>query len=47
MNEFMENLIGKTIGLVMECDVYPNGTGWGKVLRSLIDLDIYQPISRG
>lgn len=47
MNEFMGNIISKTIGSVMECDVCPDGMRWGEVLKVLIELDIYQPISRG
>lgn len=47
MNEFMENFIDKTIGIEKECDVCANETGWGKVFRVLVELDLHQPILRG
>lgn len=43
----MGNLTGKSIGLVKGCDVCEDGTGWGKVLRVLIEIDIHHPIPRG
>lgn len=44
----MGNFIGNnTIGLVKTCDVQNDGSGWGTVLRVLIELDLYKPITRG
>lgn len=47
MNKAKGNSIGKTIGTVMECDVNEEGIGWEKVIRILIEINIYQPIPRG
>lgn len=47
MNEDMGTLIGNTIELVKGCDIQSDESKWGKVLRVLIELDLYKPISRG
>lgn len=39
--------IGTIIGEVKECDVWDDGTRWGKALRVLTEFDITQPITSG
>lgn len=47
MNEVMVNDIGKTIEKVWECDVSgENGMRWGKMLRVLVEINLFQPICR-
>lgn len=47
MNEKFCIDIGNTIRQVKKCDVRLDGSGWGKVLRVLIGIDINQPITTG
>lgn len=41
MNEIMGNFIGKSIGMVQECDVGEDEIEWGKVLKSPYRDSIY------
>lgn len=47
MNEAKGTSIDNTIGTVIECDVDEEGTSWGKALRVLIEIDIFQSVPRG
>lgn len=47
MNETMAKQIGKTVGVVHECDVCDNKIGWGKYLCVLIELNLSLPITKG
>lgn len=47
INEKMDTLIGNAIGMVNECGVQNDGSGWGIVLGTLIELDLYKHINRG
>ncbi|XP_042983285.1 uncharacterized protein LOC122312689 [Carya illinoinensis] len=46
MNENRGKQIGNTIGVVEEVDVKEDGSGWGRFLRVLIDVDLYKPLAR-
>lgn len=46
MNEDIGRQVGETIGKVTDFDVQKDSTGWGKVLRLLIQLDLNKPISQ-
>lgn len=47
MLEEIGNQIGDTIREVIECDVWSDRTGWGKVLQVYINMDLSKQISRG
>lgn len=46
MNAEMGNQLGSTIGVVRDCDVNKDGSGWGMALRVLIKLKLEKPITR-
>lgn len=47
MHEDIGRQVGDTIIVVKACDVREDGSGWGKVLRMYIELDLCKPLPRG
>lgn len=47
MNKNKGEIVGGTIGRVIEIDTGDHGIGWGLFLRVLIEIDIHKPLARG
>lgn len=46
MNQKMGKNRANTVDLFKACEVHEDGSGWGTVLRVLIELEIHKPIAR-
>lgn len=45
-NEYIENLVGNTLGWVEEVDVIPSEVEWGKLMRIRVTIDVPKPLLR-
>lgn len=47
MNIHYGELIGNTVGRVLDVDVDNDDMGWGSFLRVKVNLDLFKPLVRG
>ncbi|XP_042988656.1 uncharacterized protein LOC122316186 [Carya illinoinensis] len=47
MNKMMGEVIGRSMGEVVEVDVLEDGSGWGRCLRVKVEYDLRKPLARG
>lgn len=47
MNKEMGNLIGSSVGVMLEVDVQDDGLAWGRCLRVKVECDLRRLVARG